>query len=56
MCILQTRRPEHMANGGPLKSNFEVFVKQRWDKPTARAQRIDKKMGLKGLKIVKNHV
>ena len=40
-------RPEHKANGAPLKWNFEVLEKQRWDKQTDRAQRVDKKSGVK---------
>ena len=40
-------RPEHEANGGSLKWNFEVLGMQRWDKPTDRAQRVDEKNGVK---------
>ena len=36
-------RPEHMANGEPLKCNFEVLGMQRSD----RAQRVDEKKGVK---------
>ena len=36
-------RPEHRANGEPLKLNFEGLGKQRWSKPTDRAQRVDEK-------------
>ena len=36
-------RPEHKANGGPLKLNFEVLGVQRWDEPSDRAQRVDGK-------------
>ena len=34
-------RPEHKANGGPLKLNFEVLGVGRWDEPSDRAQRVD---------------
>ena len=37
-------RPEHRANGGPLKLDFEDLGIKRWNKPTDRAQRVDKKM------------
>ena len=40
-------RPEHMANGEPLKCNFEVLGMQRWDRTTDRAQRVDEKKGVK---------
>ena len=40
-------RPEHKANWGPLKWNFEVLGMQRWDKPTYRAQRLNEKNGVK---------
>ena len=40
-------RPEHKAHGAPLKWNFESLEKQRWDKQTDRAQRVDKKSGVK---------
>ena len=44
-------RPEHEANGGPLKwRNFEVLGMQRWDKPKDRAQRIDEKNVVKMFK------
>ena len=36
-------RPEHKANGGPLKLNFEVLCVQRWNEPSDRAQRVDRK-------------
>ena len=36
-------RPEHKANGGPLKWNFEVLEMQRWEKPIDRAQKVDVK-------------
>ena len=36
-------RPEHKANGGPLKWDFEILETQRWDKPTDRAQRVNEK-------------
>ena len=36
-------RPEHKANGGPLKLDFEVLGVQRWDEPSDRAQRVDGK-------------
>ena len=49
-------RPKHKANREPLKWNFKVLGMQRLDKPTDRAQRVDKKMGLKCLKNGKNHV
>ena len=42
--------PEHKANRGPLKWNFEVFVMQSWDKPTDRAKRVDGKNGVKMFK------
>ena len=45
-------RPENKTNWEPLKWNFEVLGTQRWDKPTDRAQRVDKKMFKDG----KNHV
>ena len=37
-------RPENKGNGGPLKWNFELLGMQRWDKPTDRAQSVDKKI------------
>ena len=37
-------KPEHKANGGPLKWNFEVLGMQRRDKPI---QRVDEKNGFK---------
>ena len=40
-------RPEHKANGRPLKWSFEVLGMQRWDKPTNRAWRLDEKNGVK---------
>ena len=43
-------RPEHKANGGSLKWNFEVFGMQRWVKPTDRTQRVDEKNGFKMFK------
>ena len=43
-------RPEHKANGGSLKWNFEVFGMQRWVKPTDRVQRVDEKNGVKMFK------
>ena len=49
-------RPEHKANGEPLKWNFEVLGMQRWDKTTDRAQRVDEKKRLKCLTNGKNHV
>ena len=36
-------RPEHRANGRPLKMDFECLGTQRWNKPTDGAQRVDKK-------------
>ena len=36
-------RPEHRANEGPLKLNFESFGMQRWNKPIDRVQRVDEK-------------
>ena len=42
-------RPEHKANGAPLKWNFEVLGMQRWDKPTDRAQRVNEKNVVKML-------
>ena len=36
-------RPEHRANGRPLKLNFEGFGMHRWNKTTYRAQRVDEK-------------
>ena len=43
-------RPEHKANGGLVKWNYEVLGMQRWDKPTDRAQRVDEKNGVKMFK------
>ena len=45
--------PEHKANRGPLKWNFQILEMLRRDKPTDGAQRVDKKMTLKCLKMVK---
>ena len=36
-------RPEHTANGGPLKLNFEGLGIERWNIPTDRAQRVGEK-------------
>ena len=36
-------RPEHRANGGPLKLDFEGLGMQRWNKPADPAQRVDEK-------------
>ena len=36
-------RPEHRANGEPLKLYFYGLGMQRWGKPTDRAQRVDEK-------------
>ena len=36
-------RPEHRANGEPLKLHFDGLGMQRWSKPTDRAQRVDEK-------------
>ena len=36
-------RPEHRANGGPLKLDFEDLEMQRWNKPRDRAQRVHQK-------------
>ena len=36
-------RPEHRANGGPLKQDFEGLGMERCYKLTDRAQRVDKK-------------
>ena len=46
-------RPGHKVNGRPLKLNFIDLGIQRWDKPTDRSQRVDEKMGLKCLRMVK---
>ena len=35
--------PEHRANGGPLKLDFEGLGMQRWNKLTDRVQRVDEK-------------
>ena len=43
-------RPEHKANRGPLKWNFEVLEMQRRDKQTGRAQQVDEKNGVKVFK------
>ena len=43
-------RPEHKANGGPLKWNFEVLGMKRWDKPIYKAQRLNEKNGVKMFK------
>ena len=40
-------RPEHMANGRPLKWNLKVLGMQRWHKPTERVQRVGEKNGVK---------
>ena len=40
-------RPEHKADQGSLKWDFEILGMQRWDKPTDRAQRVDEKNGVK---------
>ena len=53
-CVLF--RPEHKANWGPMKLNFENIGMQRWDKSTDRAQRVDEKIGLECLKNGKNQV
>ena len=37
-CVLY--RPEHKANGGPLKWTFKVLGMRIWDKSTDRAQRV----------------
>ena len=34
-------RPEHRANGGTLKFDFEGLGMQRWNKSTDRAQKVD---------------
>ena len=36
-------RPEHRANGWPLKLDFEGLGMQRWNKPTDLAQRVNEK-------------
>ena len=48
--------PEHKANRGPLKWNFQILEMQRWDKPTDGAQRVDKKNEVKMFKNGKKHV
>ena len=40
-------RPEHKANQGSLKWDFEIPGMQRWDKSTDRAQRVDEKNRVK---------
>ena len=35
-----------MQSEGPLKLNFKGFEMQKWNIPTHRAQRIDKKIGV----------
>ena len=36
-------KPEHRADGEPLKLNFEGLGIQRWNKPRDRAQRVGDK-------------
>ena len=43
LCKCEFNRPEHRANGGPLKLNFRGIRMQRWNKSTDRAQRVDEK-------------
>ena len=43
LCKCEFNRPEHRANGGPLKLNFRGIRMQRWNKSTDKAQRVDEK-------------
>ena len=45
-------RPEHGANGGPLKLDFEGLGTQKWNKPMDRAQKVDEKNVLICLVII----
>ena len=41
--ILQTRMDQRE---NPMKTNFDIFQIQQWIPQTARAQKVDEKMGL----------